>query len=179
MNRRQVLGSAASMAVGGIASCLGAPVESTEESTSDTTPTETAQTSESPEPIPSRRQRGQTEVEIHPRKSEYFNDNIAAIRCTCVAADAVGAYVYDQLEDTDGLGYGCGRSPALFTRFEVKVFHTTYYGRDGELLGTPAVEFERLLAETPRTASATIESRDRVHSCKVPVYVVHENAHVD
>lgn len=167
-----------------ITGCLGAPLASTETPSSRSEPTSTAGTdAESEYPTREGIQLGQADVEIHPQNTISFTDDVAQLRCTCVAAEAVQAHVFDQIDPT-GISVGCGRTPILATPIEdtgfaVNVHHTTTYDREGNLLKEPAVSYDRLRAVTPRTASATIESEDSEHICTVPVYVLREEGHAD
>lgn len=167
-----------------LAGCLGAPSASTGTPSSEPAPTTTEDSDTTPE-YPTREgiQLGQDDAEIHPQEAVSFTDDVAQLRCTCVAADAVQAHVFEEIDPTS-ISVGCGRTPILSTPIEetgfaVNVHHTTSYDRDGDLLGKPAISYDRLRAVTPRTASATITSENREHTCTVPVYVIREEAHAD
>lgn len=163
--------------------CVAAPSASTTPE-SGTGPTPTVGTDKGSE-YPTREgiRLGRADVEIHPRRTVAFTEDVAQLRCTCVAAAAVRTHVSAHI-DTTGISVGCGRTPILATPveetgFAVNVHHTTTYDRDGDLLKEPVVTYDRLRAVTPRTASATIESAGSEHTCTVPVYVLDTSGHAD
>lgn len=167
-----------------VTGCIGAPSASTDVPSTDTEPTTTGGTdTESEYPTRQGIRIGQADVDIHPQKTVSFTDNVAQLRCTCVAADAVQEHVFARI-DTTGISVGCGRTPILATPIEetgfaVNVHHTTTFDRDGNLLKEPKVSYDQLRAVTPRTASATIDSEGREHTCTVPVYVLQTEGHAD
>lgn len=180
MHRRNVLRLLSGGAVAGGAGCLGVPTAPAETPSSETSRHfETDTATETPQSSPPQRRRGQATVDLHPRESVTFERDTAKITCACVAADAVHSYIDDSIENTAGVGVGCGKSLALLSEFEVTVHPTTKHGRDDKLLSTPAVDFDRLVGVTPSSASATIENGQTIHRCTIPVYVVHEEVYVD
>lgn len=180
VTRRRLLASIG--AAGGLVSgCVGAPSAPSGTPTTSAAPTDAASASEYPTRPGIRL--GQADVELHPREAVAFTDEVARLRCTCVAADAVETHLAERIDPT-GIGVGCGRTPILATPIEdtgfaVNVHHTTTFDRDGDLHSEPAVGYDRLRAVTPRTVSATIDHEGAAHTCTVPVYVIREEGHVD
>lgn len=183
--RRRVIRALGPLAGALVAGCVAAPSGPVGDPSTPTASTGTADPDgEADYPTREGVRLGRASVELHPRATVEFTDDVARLRCTCVAADAVRRHVSGSIADTRGISVGCGRwpipaTPLAETGYAAIVHHATSYGREGSLLREPAVTYDRLRSVTPRTASATVESADRVHTCTVPVYVVREETHAD
>lgn len=97
----------------------------------------------------------------------------ATVWCARIASEAMFEYLNDRLESMRGIGVGSRYGTG------VTVDHTTMYDRDGEKISEPEIEFDRLVSETPRTASATVEAGEHEHTCELPVYVRQYDGYLD
>jgi hypothetical protein len=186
MRRRQaLLGMATAI---GFSGCVGSFVESTPtEPTSD--PSEDSSSNGRPEsrgPV-----RGENEVDISTQVTEtdssveYFpkNDSVrfvaarsgdsaasystrdfedwAVMQCASAARDPALEHVEEELGKSVGGGVGDG---------EVYVSISFQLDRNGNITSRPSVEFDELVAATPRTVQVTYELEDRKQTCAIPVY---------
>lgn len=186
MRRRQaLLGMATAI---GFSGCVRSSVESTpNEPTSE--PPEDSSSDDRPEsrgPI-----RGENEVNISVQVTEtdssveYFpkNDSVrfvsarsgdsaarystrdfedwALMQCASAAKDPALEHIQEELGESVGGGVGDG---------EVYVSVSFQLDRSGNITSRPSVEFDELVAATPRTVQVTYKLEDRKRTCEIPVY---------
>lgn len=96
----------------------------------------------------------------------------AATRCASAAASAAADHAAEAL-DTDEVGGGISASPPTDGVAAV-VSVATVIDREGEVVRGTDVEFEALLAATPRTVAATYVLDEREREREVPVFARHE-----
>lgn len=85
------------------------------------------------------------------------------------ARDPAINHTREQLGVSIGGGVGDGR---VYTSIATTV------GRDGDITHRPEVEFEALVAATPRTVDGTYLLDDREQTTAVPVYAKHVVEHM-
>lgn len=100
---------------------------------------------------------GDSEVSYSTRDFEDW----AVIRCASAARDPAIEYVEEELGESVGGSVGDG---------EVYVNISIELDRNGNITSRPSVEFDELVAVTPRTIQVTYELEDRKRTCEIPVY---------
>lgn len=90
------------------------------------------------------------------------------IQCASAARDPAINHVNEQLGASIGGGVGDGH---VYTSI------ATIVGQDGDITDRPEVEFETLVAATPRTVDATYVLGDQEQTNTVPVYAKHVVVH--
>lgn len=123
--------------------------------------------------------RGESDDVVHGQYRSDSHLSAPEVRCVKIARDAVLEHLRGRLDDTESIAFGAGRGHPERDDLVVTVRHITEYDRDGELIREPTVEFDRLLAVTPRTARATLVLPNDDCECEVPVYVIEQGARLD
>lgn len=100
-------------------------------------------------------------------------DRWSETQCLSAAATAASEYVAEEL-GIEGIAGGITSriDDADVDRAAIVTIHTSL-DRDGDLLSTPDVSFEDLVAATPATVRARYELEDRSAKMDVPIYAQH------
>lgn len=200
MLRRQAL--LGLVAVTGFSGCIGSFDESRATPSKQTTepPGSPSSRSSEPEPEPQGPVRGENEADISIRVTEtdesveYLpaNDSVrfvthrsggapadyavrdwetwARLQCVIAARDPAVRHATEELGQSVG---GAASDEEVYTQI------TTTLDRDGNVFDRPTVDFDQLVAATPKTVEVTYVLSDREHTCEVPVYARHVVGHLE
>lgn len=93
----------------------------------------------------------------------------AETECAAAAAKRMGGVLESRLNGSvEGVSAGITR---VNDTVVVAVTRRTLYDRDGNVISTPTVGFDRLAAVTPRQVTVTLTIENRTTTCTVPVVV--------
>ena len=95
----------------------------------------------------------------------------ARVECLSIGAKAVYGALGERLDGgTKGLSVGFGRVEGQ-SESRIHVSVETLLDREGDVISEPSVEFEEIVAATPRTVEVTFSFAGKERSCTEPAFV--------
>lgn len=92
----------------------------------------------------------------------------AVTECASVGAQKISRVVDSRVDGDPHLSVGISTRD---DRLILGADQTTTKNREGEVVSAPTVEFDRVVAVTPRAVTATVHLEDQTHTATIPVWV--------